>query len=905
MSCFGSKHGSTTKLGGFADSKVSLVSNGQMDLEAAIKLLQEVKKNASPEDLAALHEVLQSADESNVIVPEPGLSRNTSVINRSSSSLTRRRSLIQTPGVATRNSPVEGRRRTWNSWKAPQLSPEEEAKWRAVPKSASRFTRLSALDLAEEGRTTPTPRAQTPGEMDYSHLGSLKLGTLMVTNGAPSPAPSAMMSMSKSRPGEDDYFSTAEAGSSPFMMKPTKRRGHTRSKSAIPPTTTPLYESDVPMPTMTARTAQAHTSMANQAPTSQREVQAAERRPMTTTSADTIPQNAYAIAQSYQAEIPMSPFATLPDTHMDVKNNGVVSEGSEAYALEAARIFKGTMFELDASAEATSLALTAAITCEPTTQATRPKSAQRPLPRTTDSGYSSGGSLRTTGRAQRNSGLSAVSGQRSDSPQKRDEVLEVCTPKSSPTEMHMPSISYEQTRSESAHGVQAQRRPAALKIFEQSSKSSARSSASEGTLSPQTPKSISSKASFDSTSSSQKRRHRKKPLQTDLPVVQSCQPIPEGTIPEVPENVRTKFTRRLSNTPGMECLTNTFPTKDHVLSAEPAADASSPAPITFQQLAEIEPERRPTPPAHRRRKSFSLFRRKSYVEPKMVEKADETPSLDVVDLGTIATSLGTSPYDIAMPGPARKAVTSPTHPHQLGNSLPRAKSMVSMDSQAAVELARLRSKDRALVEPDLPQQRRKSYQNLRNEAGEAKAAKRRPQSYAHDIPPVPSIDISKHRGSPAAMTRPQSEGQTMRQPDLSFSARSRERGQEVSQLVDRYDYNGQNWSQQNADAVNWEAHSHSWSQRRKSIGEGLRTRNGMAEANAASVNSRTTSRPPKEVESWGRFSGGLQYNYEGRGRIAGSAGTQPVHKLASSKSMQWKVQHGVDLSDVPIMLQRA
>lgn len=46
LSCFGSRHGSSTKLAGLGDS--------QVDLEAAIKLLQEVKRNASPEDAAAL-----------------------------------------------------------------------------------------------------------------------------------------------------------------------------------------------------------------------------------------------------------------------------------------------------------------------------------------------------------------------------------------------------------------------------------------------------------------------------------------------------------------------------------------------------------------------------------------------------------------------------------------------------------------------------------------------------------------------------------------------------------------------------------------------------------------------------------------------------------------------------------
>jgi hypothetical protein len=54
LSCFGSRHGSSTKLTELHGSKTSMVSNTQVDLDAAIRLLQEVKRNASPEDLAAL-----------------------------------------------------------------------------------------------------------------------------------------------------------------------------------------------------------------------------------------------------------------------------------------------------------------------------------------------------------------------------------------------------------------------------------------------------------------------------------------------------------------------------------------------------------------------------------------------------------------------------------------------------------------------------------------------------------------------------------------------------------------------------------------------------------------------------------------------------------------------------------
>lgn len=49
-----SRRNSTVNLNSLPDSKTSLASTTQADIEAAIRLLQLVKKNASPEELAAL-----------------------------------------------------------------------------------------------------------------------------------------------------------------------------------------------------------------------------------------------------------------------------------------------------------------------------------------------------------------------------------------------------------------------------------------------------------------------------------------------------------------------------------------------------------------------------------------------------------------------------------------------------------------------------------------------------------------------------------------------------------------------------------------------------------------------------------------------------------------------------------
>ena len=57
LSCFGSRASSATRLSSLPASKVSLVQSSQpVDLETAISILQEIQRNASPEDIAALRE---------------------------------------------------------------------------------------------------------------------------------------------------------------------------------------------------------------------------------------------------------------------------------------------------------------------------------------------------------------------------------------------------------------------------------------------------------------------------------------------------------------------------------------------------------------------------------------------------------------------------------------------------------------------------------------------------------------------------------------------------------------------------------------------------------------------------------------------------------------------------------
>jgi len=866
LSCFGSRHGSAVKLGGLADSKTSLASISHVNIAEAIRLLQEVKKNGTPDDLAALQGILEAPDEPDISAADSATDRNSPQIGRSTSSLTRRKSLLQTPGVGTRNSPVEGRRRTWNSWKTPKYEADEEAKWRSSPKATSQLSSQKISRLTQEARNEPMPRAETPTDIDYSHLGNLKLGSLVVTNGAPSPSFSAKDS--RPRPVEiDEYFSATEESSSPLMMKSTRRRGHAKSMSAALPLTSPLYQMDtpdVPLPYDIRSVTNTAIIKPSSSPKLVDLAALNESSPRSLRVTNMSIPSASQLAHSYQVDIPTSPFQTSVEKFPIIGDEECTSYDT---SVQTAPMFSDAFFAEPEPQPEVKVSMPSSRLSPPTPQKPNKISDHRPSPRTMDSGYSSGASLRTGNQDQLCCRCSSTSQESATTPQKK-------VPKSILRNKNInASQSPSSSSAEEEEGSHMSRSPSYLQIPVHSSSSSARSSASESLLSPQTPRSITSGSSFESTCSrpQKKRLHRSRPSQAQTLVVQSCQPIPEGTIPEVPTKVRAKFERRVSKSPDVECLTHTYPTKDHVVVDERSDITTFPVLDTIEPFPELEPGHATSAPIHSRRKSLSFLRRKSSTNKHEMERQAENDSRHVIDFGTSAMSLGTSPYDAAMSRTSKPNVSSPTHPHQLG-SLPRPKSMVNMDGKAATEFARFHSRDLASVERDMPRQRRKSCHNIRIEAGEATAVRRRPQG--SDIPPVPSIDTTRFSLSPITKPRLQ-------------SSRSDKR---VSQIASSYE------SRPQMLAVPPQGRH----QRRKSMGEVLHSKKAVANGFV----------PPKpqvldDIASWGRFSGGLQYNYEGRGvGVGGSAGTRQLHSYASVKSLHYKHQYGVDLSDVPIMLQR-
>ncbi|KAF2003402.1 hypothetical protein P154DRAFT_84200 [Amniculicola lignicola CBS 123094] len=916
-----SARNSTAQLPNGSGSRLSLPpSNQPVDLGTAIRILQEIRRNASPDDLAALHEALQPSAPTILPASSPSLppqpERRTSIINRSSLSLSKRRSLAAVPGLATRSAPSNSMRKSWSSWRTPRLHEAQEHKWKELDMiGTSPLTRLAAW---EDGRDSPAPRAVTPGDMAYSHLGSFKLGSLVIANGAPSPAPSSRRMRRRSISSlaqEDDYFTASEGRSSPSPWRASQsarnngrpsrstanrflggKKRHGRSKSTILPQTTALHGEGRVVDRMSKISSRCDSPL---------KIETHDHEPLR--RLQVVNHSAASLAKDYRAEIPHSPFVASPPK--EYQDEGFADTSSDGMSIreETLRIFNGTIFD------------------EPATTEKQYKKTQRPPPAKADSGYSSGGSLRTVHRDVQNrvrptsfkrtsviaDSLKSGNGSATDDsaslytfeqmlalPLSKKPLPPI--PTDEDTNAAQEPAGYLSNGPDPSHFSQS-----TLEVARQTFLHVPESSASHN-LSPTSPKSVSSYWTLDSkaSASNQKRLQKRRPSQPELPLVQACAVVPDGSIPSIPHDIRSTFIRRLSASPAMECLTHTYQSTDHVESPESVDDSSPVAPIQFPSPSPTPVPRRsrsrsradtpPTPPPHGGRRSLSLFRRKSTAE-KQQDGGYRT--LDVVDLGTVASALGRSPYDAAMPVATNtmKPVTSPTHPHQLGAALPRAKSMVNLDAAEAAELARMRSRD---LHPDISQ-RPRSYHHLKPEGMDDPRPQKR-HSFYDSAPPVPLTDTSHSPFDRAASAPVDDDSASNYTPSVRI--KSTGRGQVVSQLVTKFDTYGQPSDQ--AEPQDWEPHARLWNQRRKSIGEGLRQR-AEAPKQSSLMNKREASPASEEMIAYGRYSGGLQYGYEHGYGVGGSAGTRQLHSYASRKSMHISNQFGVDLSDIPVFVTRA
>ncbi|KAF4555306.1 Hypothetical protein D9617_2g052620 [Elsinoe fawcettii] len=185
-----------------------------IDLDAAIHLLQELKKKASPEELVALHRAL--------LPTKPGSARprtEDAVVSPYS-----RRSSMVTPGLATRSkSPGKSPKETivpaspLISKKSKPRPLSEQLAISVMPKPGALPRQTSCMDLPPHKGVPSLSRSYSPADLDVSAIGGLRLGTLRVTNGAVSPEPSII----------------SEADDSPTMTRATHGRSFSEPQAQV------------------------------------------------------------------------------------------------------------------------------------------------------------------------------------------------------------------------------------------------------------------------------------------------------------------------------------------------------------------------------------------------------------------------------------------------------------------------------------------------------------------------------------------------------------------------------------------------------------------------------------------------------------------------------------------------
>lgn len=207
-----------------AGSRLSLTPEPMMpDPEETSRIVEEIKEKASNDRLAAYNHMSTPVDED-----APAFTMTP----------IRRRSLF-TPGLATRT-PTDILRKPPPPERLQTQADRDYYFDPSLPQS-SPLARLAALDLADEGRYSPVPRASTPVNLDYSYLGGLRIGTLRVTNRTDSPGPHARIPSNTSilsAPGlrnDEDYFIASEGRlSDGEEIQPTPKESSQKSGELIP-----------------------------------------------------------------------------------------------------------------------------------------------------------------------------------------------------------------------------------------------------------------------------------------------------------------------------------------------------------------------------------------------------------------------------------------------------------------------------------------------------------------------------------------------------------------------------------------------------------------------------------------------------------------------------------------------
>jgi hypothetical protein len=662
-----------------------------------------------------------------------------------------------TPGVATRTTrkPSLG------------LSPEGPSNadrdfyYNSTLSEESPLSQLEVLDFDEEWAppAPPVARSETPSDLDYTHLGGLRLGSLRVVNGRASPAPSElsrhMMRTSTSNLKRDASSNYGDDEEGAFETLASLRLSSYRGRDQGLDDFTPVPRRPVAAPARTysdtlllpkrnkayvdtSYSGIEHSSICVSVPKADTPL---------TQSVSHSPDKTSELAMAYMAELSASPYASDRPTS---PAGSVLKSTSKATEFDD-DLFEDDVADLSLSEEADHLSLNTQYAPNDAvwvyenayslsvkrSRDTSPRSSLQPSNSTgssgkPDSGYGSKISLQSSENR-----IHEAAGQHKSSTPNGNATLaeavdfETMRGRPEPRRSPMPS------------------RPSILKR----SGSTAPQLSTFQNLYP----SITTLATIKSTSSAppeapaklrklqKKARPRSQPPPVRHIVIQGQnRDVSNGDIPPIPVEIAANLAIRTQQVPE---LGHTFSSMHHTRVVEtspkpayaltyvdfPNADPSPHDPLTDVNL--------PSPPPHR----SSLVKWPKNERHSSQRRASNTSGISegdamaiVHDLNTAVSSMGGSPYDVACK--TTKSVASQVAESNSSNDLPNhardsLRPRPMMDDATAAELARLRS--RTIVERDSMQwkQRRSSF----NDRGGIPGRNIRPMSTAGDAPPLPPL----------------------------------------------------------------------------------------------------------------------------------------------------------------------
>ncbi|KAK7734558.1 hypothetical protein SLS57_000255 [Botryosphaeria dothidea] len=733
----------------FGASKASLEPEKRtIDIEAAIDILQELKKTATPEQLVALHKALLPTRDEPAAVDTN---------NQAPPKLARRRSMA-VPGLATRN-PFDVLRRQDDApiGRSASSVEEETHLWKMEEIGPSPLAKIASLDVPQDSRMDH--RAQTPGDMDYATLGN-KIGTLMITNGAPSPAPSIISrrldrrgSLPELPHADDDAVESDDCDDAgyPLNYQPPRRLY------------AELDASSTEIPRMIRRSRVPSELMLNQF-ADQPASEDSGRRPTRKLSKLSAEEYIAELHNSPYGESPFSratPSPRPPQEDFDEVHHG--QHDTDMYRAEALRILDGDSavaslpYDEKILVEQPSGAMSDTRFKKGLVNSTLQRPAQAPH---SDSGYSSGASLKAVRRSKAQ-GSEADRSVIYSSQQKDTHVNENIRSVTSAFNQQQNDRAIDEPAEASSQGadkdgkqnskqkstVEAKaenksewrkslRRSKSWKRLSLRALTSPSPSPTPGTPEPAEPKDLNSeplkpmrhdsaiehKSPEKNESQPARKKLQKRKSAAANPTVQNIKPIETGTIPDVPSEVSTGLSKRVEESPGMDHL-------EHTCVSENSSVEQSDVPIRFPSPGPVEDARDtisslPQQNSKKKRTSKSThspsplkyalsFRRKSKEVSNRQEEADKssreaTPTPPpksvrqeveagssvptISDFGTVARSLGGSPYDIAlssMPTRPQVSASSAVQPHHFStNVIPASKTGRNMDAATASETSK-------------------------------------------------------------------------------------------------------------------------------------------------------------------------------------------------------------------------